>query len=147
MYFYSFKFLIYFSFVTGTIALTFSALGVLLAGAVISKYKPSARSLALWNVFCGAGSVIGMVSYAYLGCSVADHAVIINQPSLTDLTPTCNSNCHCDFVKYSPVCGENNNTYISACHAGCQDSFMDEGKKVSLISRSKENTYFSMFFL
>lgn len=113
------------SLVTGTIALTFSALGVLLAGAVISKYKPSARTLALWNVFCGAATVFGIISYAYLGCTEADKT-IINQ----DIIPTCNLNCHCDYVEYAPVCGNDNNTYISACHAGCRESFMKDDEKV-----------------
>lgn len=31
------------SLVTGTVGLVFSAIGILLSGAVISKYKPSAR--------------------------------------------------------------------------------------------------------
>lgn len=35
-------------------------------------------------------------------------------------SPTCNSNCQCDYVKYSPVCGSDGNSYISACHAGCK---------------------------
>lgn len=34
---------------------------------------------------------------------------------------SCNSDCHCDFVKYAPVCGEDQRTYISACHAGCSE--------------------------
>lgn len=35
-------------------------------------------------------------------------------------------NCNCDYVKYSPVCGENNITYISSCHAGCKNE-IDSG--------------------
>lgn len=34
---------------------------------------------------------------------------------------TCSQNCHCDYVRFSPICGSNNVTYISACHAGCSD--------------------------
>lgn len=44
---------------------------------------------------------------------------------------SCNSNCHCDYVKYSPVCGENNKTYISACHAGCKISRKENSTKVN----------------
>lgn len=32
------------------------------------------------------------------------------------------SECHCDHVKYSPICGEDGYTYISPCHAGCLDA-------------------------
>jgi hypothetical protein len=36
------------------------------------------------------------------------------------LTNDCNMNCHCDNLKYTPVCSETNGmTYYSACHAGC----------------------------
>lgn len=39
---------------------------------------------------------------------------------------SCFSNCNCDFVKYSPICGEDGNTYISPCHAGCLEQSRDE---------------------
>lgn len=65
---------------TGTVALVFSAIGVLTSGVVISKFKPRARYLAMWNVFVGAISVIGMISYAYLGCMESENSTIINTP-------------------------------------------------------------------
>lgn len=68
------------SLVTGTVALVFSAIGVLSSGIVISKFKPRARSLAIWNVFVGILSVLGMISYAYLGCTENENSVIINHP-------------------------------------------------------------------
>uniref|UniRef100_A0A182WBM8 Kazal-like domain-containing protein n=1 Tax=Anopheles minimus TaxID=112268 RepID=A0A182WBM8_9DIPT len=108
------------SLVTGTVALCFSAIGVLLSGLVISKFKPRARYMAAWNVIVGVLSVMGMIAYAFLGCTASEDSVIVNIPSQTDLTPTCNSACQCDYVKYSPICGEDGNTYISACHAGCR---------------------------
>lgn len=117
--------------VTGTVALSFSAIGVLLSGVVISKFKPRARYLAIWNVFVGLLSVFGMITYAYLGCAEAENSIIVNHPSATDLTPTCNSGCHCDYVKYAPVCGQDGNTYISACHAGCKESLKRDNLKVS----------------
>lgn len=39
---------------------------------------------------------------------------------------TCNQDCKCDFVQYAPICGENNVTYVSSCHAGCTDEFTDK---------------------
>lgn len=57
------------SLVTGTVGLVFSAFGILLSGLIISKWKPRARYLAGWNVIVGAVSVMGIISYAYLGCA------------------------------------------------------------------------------
>jgi len=50
------------------VGLVFSAVGVLMSGIVISRFKPRARLLAGWNFFVGAISVLGMISYVYLGC-------------------------------------------------------------------------------
>lgn len=66
--------------VTGTVALVFSAIGILSSGFVISKYKPRARYLAIWNVFVGSLSVLGMISYAFLGCTENENSVVINNP-------------------------------------------------------------------
>lgn len=132
------------SLVTGTVALAFSAIGVLLSGVVLSKYKPRARYMAAWNVFVGAMSVVGMVGYIFLGCPDADNTLATMnlghaaqqefRPNVTlpaMLGNSCSSNCHCDYVKYSPVCGvENDATYISACHAGCRDQVEANGAKL-----------------
>lgn len=36
------------------------------------------------------------------------------------------SECQCDFVKYTPICGDDGRTYISPCHAGCTEQSLDE---------------------
>lgn len=104
-------------------AFVFSAIGILASGLIISKFKPSARKMAMWNVLVGALTAIGYLSYNLLGCSANDNAVVMNYgPRISgDVSLTCNSNCHCDYVKYAPVCGEDQRTYISACHAGCTE--------------------------
>lgn len=115
------------SFYTGTVAFVFTAIGILSSGLIISKFKPSARKMAAWNVIVGLLTTIGYMSYTRLGCEANDNAVAMNfgptigGSSIGQLIPTCNSDCHCDFVKYAPVCGEDKRTYISACHAGCTE--------------------------
>lgn len=38
-----------------------------------------------------------------------------------NLTDSCNADCNCEGVKYSPVCHEMSQvTFFSACHAGCR---------------------------
>lgn len=119
------------SLVTGTVALAFSACGVLISGIVISKYKPRARYMAAWNILVGALSVAGMISYIFLGCTASDNnlAALNGAPKRYQrdlsalgngtLAESCFGQCRCDYVKYSPVCGQDGRTYISACHAGC----------------------------
>lgn len=94
---------------TGTFSLMASAIGLLVAGVVISKYKPRARYLAFWNVIVGFLSVVCILSYSFMGCEESKNTVKVNY----DLVPTCNSDCFCDFAKYSPVCGSDGVTYIS----------------------------------
>lgn len=100
-------------------------LGILVAGCVITKYKPSARYLAFWNVVVGVLSVISVLSNSFLGCEESKHAVTINNHAI----PSCNSNCYCDFVKYSPVCGADGITYITPCHAGCASTSIRNSTK------------------
>lgn len=104
---------------TGTFALISSAAGILVAGFVITKFKPSARYLALWNVIVGFLSVLFVLSFSFMGCEGDKHTVHVS----VDVAP-CNALCNCDFVKYSPVCGADGVTYVSACHAGCTRTTM-----------------------
>lgn len=103
------------SFYTGSLGIVFSGVGVLVGGVFISKFKPSARFLTMWHVICGVACVCGMITYAFLGCEESEKTLSIKH----DVTTTCNADCHCDFVRYSPVCGDDGFTYISACHAAC----------------------------
>ncbi|KAJ3639424.1 hypothetical protein Zmor_002785 [Zophobas morio] len=119
------------SLITGSAGLVFSAIGILLSGLIISKYKPRARYLAAWNVIVGAISVLGIVSYAYLGCAENDNrAPLLPNGELNPVTE-CNSHCFCDYVKYNPVCSQDGTTtFISACHAGCKHSKKINGTDV-----------------
>ena len=53
--------------------------------------------------------------------------------TLEDINKTalCNVNCGCTSKEYTPVCGDNNVTYFSPCHAGCLST---QGRQVSRFS-------------
>ncbi|XP_068147803.1 solute carrier organic anion transporter family member 74D-like [Drosophila tropicalis] len=106
------------SMATGPVALGFSAAGVLLTGFVLSKYKPSARWMAAWNGIVDVLTIAGILCYVAIGCEESDRANTLS--ALTSSADNCSLSCHCDYVPYSPICGSQNFTYISACHAGCQ---------------------------
>lgn len=50
---------------------------------------------------------------------------------LPTFEPVCNLTCECDRDKYSPICGQDNKTYFSACHAGCRNRTVIDGKIVN----------------
>lgn len=99
----------------------FQSTGMVLSGILISKFKPSARKLAGWNVIVAFISVATMVSFTQLGCNVGTASFGTQAPDGTwNLTAQCNQDCNCKTSKILPVCHtETSTVYYSACHAGC----------------------------
>ena len=64
---------------TGSVAFISSAVGLLTAGIVITVFKPRARYLASWNIVTSLISAIGLMAYAFLGCSANKSAFILKQ--------------------------------------------------------------------
>lgn len=63
------------------------------------------------------------VFYTQIGCD-GGNSMLMNGSIIS-----CNTNCHCDGISYSPVCDRlTNTTYFSPCHAGCRS--YDEKKNV-----------------
>lgn len=104
---------------TESIALGFSAAGVVLSGYVVSKYKPKARTMAAWNALVDFLTVAGCLCYIIIACKGSD------QLGSMATTSECSTSCHCEYVHYAPVCTPNNVTFISACHAGCTGRIKD----------------------
>lgn len=65
--------------VTGSTSLVFSALGLLVAGAVIQRIKPNSRQLAGWNIVTSILTSCGIVFYAYLGCNNLNNTAIVSK--------------------------------------------------------------------
>ena len=107
--------------------LIFSSVGILLAAAVITKYRPRARLLAGWNVMVAILMTLGLISYAFLGCETNDEQALLTASP----NASCKADCNCDYTLYSPVCSEDKQTFISACHAGCKNTTFIDGVKVS----------------
>lgn len=120
------------SFKIGTISFIFSGFGVLLSGIIITKFKPRARYLASWNIFTSILGLLGLFTNYYMGCEPNDKSLSFSVKEHSN----CNiaSVCNCDFVRYSPVCGSNNQTYISACHAGCTDDHVDPQLNITVFT-------------
>ena len=52
-----------------------------------------------------------------------------------NLFSACNSHCACEFEYFSPVCGDNNVQYFTACAAGCTNVTEEDGTKVRWAER------------
>lgn len=118
--------------ISGPITLFGMLLGFLSSGYIITKYKPSSSILLFWNVLVGILYIIGQASNLVLYCP-NDSISILSSESV-NLTTTCNFNCACDKMPYSPVCDPvTKTTYYSPCHAGCNN--FNETKRVSIYSR------------
>lgn len=102
--------------------------GFLLSGYVISRFKPRANYVLGWNVFVGFVYITGEILFIFLGCSDNGLQGIQQSTGELQLINDCNLECHCNNLKYTPVCSSVHGvTYYSACHAGCQYVF--NGKK------------------
>ncbi|XP_034102050.1 solute carrier organic anion transporter family member 74D-like [Drosophila albomicans] len=102
------------SMASGPVPLSFSAVGVVLSGYVIYKFKPGARAIVSWNVIVDFLTVAGILCYSLIGCKDSDQL-----GSMATTSNSCSASCHCDYAFYSPICSPNNVTYTTACHAGC----------------------------
>ncbi|KAM7352129.1 organic anion transporting polypeptide 33Ea [Cochliomyia hominivorax] len=105
--------------VVGPVSIIGMVIGLIGSGVIISKKKPSPSKVLMWNVIVGLVYILGQVSYMFMYCK--DTVSIDQVDGKLNLTTTCNANCACDNVPYSPVCHEaTETTYFSPCHAGCQ---------------------------
>ncbi|XP_059622635.1 solute carrier organic anion transporter family member 74D-like [Phlebotomus argentipes] len=107
------------NFYTGSIGFIFTGIGTVLSGVVVSRFKPSARKIVIWNCVINFCAILCNLTYTQLSCPAKEAALA--SMNTASMPTSCSENCHCDFVQYAPICGENHQTYISPCHAGCTD--------------------------
>lgn len=99
---------------TGPLTMFGMAIGMLLSGFVVTKYKPSANLLFFWNIIIGIIFICSTFYSTQLGCE-STNSILVNEPIVS-----CNSNCVCGDISYHPVCDHSTaTTYFSPCHAGC----------------------------
>lgn len=121
--------------IAGPVTLVGIVTGLLFSGWFISKYQPSPKKLFLWNVIVGMLPMVGQTVYLFLHCESSINALDLNS---LNLTSSCNANCYCGTVPYSPVCEiETETTFFSPCHAGC-NTWNDEKKIYTNCSCSRE---------
>ncbi|XP_075153050.1 organic anion transporting polypeptide 33Ea [Haematobia irritans] len=104
--------------VVGPINILGIVVGFIGSGLILTKKKPSPSKVLMWNVIVGIIAILGQIAYMFLYCS---DTIELDQHGSLNLSSSCNMNCGCDDVPYTPVCHElTETTYFSPCHAGCQ---------------------------
>ncbi|CAK1601666.1 unnamed protein product [Parnassius mnemosyne] len=106
--------------VSGLGGILVMGLGIITSGVVILKLVPTARQVAAWTAASAALYSAGMVLLMFISCPEESFRMLSENGVTSNLS--CSANCHCDGAAYTPVCGQDAFTYVSACQAGCAGS-------------------------
>ncbi|XP_033334301.1 organic anion transporting polypeptide 74D [Megalopta genalis] len=118
--------------ISGVGGILVMGLGIIISGVFILRAKPNARFVAAWIAFTAVVYAIGMGVLMFIGCPMDDFAGLVSHSNgLSNFEPTCEATCDCDRNKFSPICGADGKTYFSACHAGCSNYTVIDGKVTS----------------
>ncbi|KAK9306564.1 hypothetical protein QLX08_002761 [Tetragonisca angustula] len=118
--------------ISGVGGILVMGLGIIISGVFILRIKPNARFVAAWIAFTAVVYAIGMGVLMFVGCPMDDFAGLISHSDgLSSFEPTCEATCDCVRNKFSPICGVDGKTYFSACHAGCSNYTIVDGKVAS----------------
>ncbi|CAL7939812.1 organic anion transporting polypeptide 74D [Xylocopa sonorina] len=115
--------------ISGVGGILVMGLGIIISGVFILRAKPNARFVAAWIAFTAVVYAIGMGVLMFIGCPMDDFAGLVSHSNgLSTFEPTCEGTCDCVRSKFSPICGVDGKTYFSACHAGCSNYTVVDGK-------------------
>lgn len=113
------------SLISGTTGFLGKIVGLLAGGLLITLCRPGPRALTTYLFIVELTSVFTMLYGAsVMGPQYAYPKTVYNRNNELDLLNSCNSNCHCEDIRYQPVCEHKDmKAYFSPCHAGCTMSF------------------------
>uniref|UniRef100_A0A8C0Z6M2 Solute carrier organic anion transporter family member n=2 Tax=Caniformia TaxID=379584 RepID=A0A8C0Z6M2_CANLF len=113
----------------GMTAIPCACLGIFLGGLLVKKLSLSALGAIRMAMLVNLVSTACYVSFLFLGCDTGPVAGVTvpygntSAPgSALDPYSPCNKNCECQTDSFTPVCGADGITYLSACFAGCNST-------------------------
>ncbi|XP_060516016.1 solute carrier organic anion transporter family member 74D isoform X2 [Cylas formicarius] len=116
--------------ISGVGGILVMGVGIILSGIFILRVKPNARFVAGWIAFTAIVYSLGMGLLMFIGCPTNDVAGLQQTEGFDPvLLNSCNkTSCNCNKDKFQPICGQDGKTYLSPCHAGCQNYTKRDGK-------------------
>ncbi|KAM9078782.1 LOW QUALITY PROTEIN: solute carrier organic anion transporter family member 4C1-like [Megaptera novaeangliae] len=132
----------------GTVLIPGAALGQILGGVLVSKFKMTCKSIMKFALLTSITALALTFVFVYASCENEPFAGVSESYNgtgeLGNLTAPCNANCNCLRSYYYPICGGNGIQYFSPCYAGCTNSVSKRHPKVyyncSCIERKTEVT-------
>ncbi|KAH9365504.1 hypothetical protein HPB48_016282 [Haemaphysalis longicornis] len=101
--------------------------GTLLGGYLIDKFDLACSQIIRMSVFASMFTWLAM-GFVLLHCPTAPYAgVSFDKGYQFEPNQTCNAECQCSEILYSPICGLDNKTYYSPCYAGCHEEYVADG--------------------
>ncbi|XP_066248920.1 solute carrier organic anion transporter family member 74D [Euwallacea similis] len=116
--------------ISGVGGILVMGVGIVISGIFILKVKPNARFVAGWIAFTAIVYAMGMGALMFIGCPMNDLAELKTESGMNTIEiSSCNkTQCNCVADKFQPICGQDGKTYMSPCHAGCQNYTEKDGK-------------------
>ena len=121
--------------IVGVVALSSGAGGVFIGGWIIKRFKFECKhilrlcvAICFTSVFCLLCFVIYCPGGKFAG--VNSFYSSETHQKLPNLLSDCNQHCNCDGASYRPVCGFNEVSYFSPCHAGCSGSYQQNDTEI-----------------
>ncbi|XP_015267499.1 PREDICTED: solute carrier organic anion transporter family member 3A1-like [Gekko japonicus] len=117
----------------GMTAIPCACLGIFLGGLLVKKLSLSALGAIRMAMLVNLVSTACYVSFLFLGCDTGPVAGVTvpygnTSAPASALAPTtaCNKDCKCQTDSFTPVCGADGITYLSACFAGCTSTVIPD---------------------
>lgn len=100
-----------------------AVIGLLLAGAVVTKWRPRARILIGSSIVSSTIAIAAFLLFSQIGCPplkfYGTHTTGSESIDFTNLN--CNNNQGCSSEEYKPICSVDGEThFFSPCQAGCR---------------------------
>lgn len=104
----------------GALAIVCASSGHLISGAIITRWNLNVLQMLK---MCVGTSIVSFACYFILISTCDNPRIVGGFIPYPGRNTTCEmSSCGCRSSSYSPVCGSDNLTYLSSCHAGCVES-------------------------